>query len=108
MTLNEEMWAIDKKIPTFVLLLAIIGNAALGIWWTAKLDSRVTMLENSQPTIQLQIAKLDLAREEVVLHGQKLEDKQDESNRYLQILMNRSNVLHPELVPADSVDGKKR
>lgn len=39
-----KAWHLDRKVPV-ALILAIAGQAFLGVWWVAEVSSRVTRLE---------------------------------------------------------------
>ena len=43
-------WHLDKRIP-IALILAVLGQGAVGIWWMAGLSSRVSHLETSVPAL---------------------------------------------------------
>ncbi len=69
---DEKAWHLDRRVPV-ALILAVVGQGAVGIWWMAGLSSRVSHLETSVPalaasdtetahdvrTIGLQIARLE-------------------------------------------------
>ena len=41
---RPTIWQVDRKVP-LMMILALIVNAASGIWYASKLDSRVSNLE---------------------------------------------------------------
>jgi hypothetical protein len=41
---NSSSWQIDKHIP-IALIIVILGQTAAAVWYAAKLDQRVFMLE---------------------------------------------------------------
>ena len=46
----EASWHLDKRIPV-ALLLGVLGQGAVGIWWMSSLQSRVAHLETSVPAL---------------------------------------------------------
>jgi hypothetical protein len=43
-TRPEERWHLDKKVPIGIIV-AILVQSAMGVWYVSKLDSRIYALE---------------------------------------------------------------
>jgi hypothetical protein len=41
---DDTHWHLDRKVP-IVLIVALLTNSAIGIWWLSSLSSRVTHAE---------------------------------------------------------------
>lgn len=91
----KASWEVDKKVP-LALIVALLSQCVLGIWWASGMNSRINLLESQFVTMQQNYAALNLAREAGALQMTKTEDKVDEALRYLRNLANRSTALHPE------------
>ena len=55
---QPEQWHLSKAIPLSVILY-LTALTVTGIWWSAKMDSRVSVLENKDPEQNARIQKLE-------------------------------------------------
>lgn len=65
---RRERWHVGKEIP-LALVALIVGQTLTIVWWSAKIDSRVTHLEVSHSTFERRMDK----REEEGLRLVKVE-----------------------------------
>jgi Tfp pilus assembly protein PilO len=75
----QENWHLDKKVP-IALIVALILQFGAWAWWTSKLDSRLTNIEEAQQhqkTHSERLVRLESSKEEVSRRLDKIEGKLD-------------------------------
>lgn len=55
-TVSQPPWQLDKKVP-IALILAILVQTAGGVWYAAKQDARVEVLETQTKNLMQTVAK---------------------------------------------------
>lgn len=41
---DKENWHLDKKVPIAIIVM-VITQTLMGVWWVSKLDSRLALVE---------------------------------------------------------------
>lgn len=88
---DDLAWHLDKKVP-IAMIIAIVGQLALGVWWSSKLDSRVDSLEIARASIVKDIdeTKKDVHDEQLAVVSLK-----DHSESILEIVRRLEDRVDP-------------
>lgn len=87
-------WHLDKRIP-IAIIVAILVNSGLGVWYASKLDSRVTAVELAEARDAVNIA---MDEKDVRAGSDRLirvEDKIDQIRELLRIFDSSSKTTPP-------------
>ena len=77
--MSEQSWHLDKKVPVS-LILALVGQTAVLIWWGATMQARVESLEHqieqhantaAHGTVREELAAIS-ARQDIILSRQDM------------------------------------
>jgi hypothetical protein len=71
---DEKAWHLDRRVPV-ALILAVLGQGAVGIWWMAGLSSRVAHLETSVPALAASDAETSRDVRAIGLQIARLEER---------------------------------
>ncbi|MBP0581877.1 hypothetical protein J8I29_21285 [Labrys sp. LIt4] len=61
---ERESWSVDKKIP-LALVIALFVQTGGVVWWSSQLNSRVTVIEERNLKLEVEIGKLKDGSSEV-------------------------------------------
>ena len=77
---KKESWHLDKRVPISIIAV-VIGQLIVGIWWTAKLDERVTSnredierIEANSSGVPERLARIETLLESVVQRMDRREE----------------------------------
>lgn len=70
----EASWHLDKRIPV-ALILVLLGQGAVGVWWMSALSSRVTLLETRVPDLAASDAETSRDVRQIGLQIARLEER---------------------------------
>ena len=54
---EREHWSVDKKIPLALVITLLIQTGGV-VWWSSQLNSRVTVVEERNLKLEIEIGKL--------------------------------------------------
>ncbi|QEN88239.1 hypothetical protein FZC33_18860 [Labrys sp. KNU-23] len=61
---EREHWSVDKKIPLALVITLLIQTGGV-VWWSSQLNSRVTVIEERNLKLEVEIGKLKDGSSEV-------------------------------------------
>jgi low affinity Fe/Cu permease len=87
--LADESWHLDKKVPVAIIVV-LIGQFLLGLWFIAKLDSKVEEQASRLAKTEAQIMTIDREAREF---GNRIVRIEEKSSAMLTILQRLERVL---------------
>lgn len=77
MPTEDNKWHLDKKVP-IALILAIVGQTAMGVWWASNISTRVDNLEKANGASVILTEKVIRLEEQVKNTNRLLSEIKDE------------------------------
>ena len=87
--LVDESWHLDKKVPVAIIVV-LVGQFLLGLWFIAKLDSKVEEQSSRLAKTEAQISVIDREAREF---GNRIVRIEEKTSSMLTILQRLERVL---------------
>jgi hypothetical protein len=87
--LVDESWHLDKKVPVAIIVV-LVGQFLLGLWFIAKLDSKVEEQSSRLAKTEAQISVIDREAREF---GNRIARIEEKTSSMLTILQRLERVL---------------